>query len=185
MLPDLSDIAKRRRKLGLKQTELARAAGVSQSLIAKIESAKIDPSYKKACAIFEALDEAESGERISAKDIYTKNIVSVDASSKVVDATRLMKKHNISQLPVLDRGNVVGSITEETLLARLSDGITLDTLHKTKVSEIMDEAFPRVVESTPIAIINALLQHNKAVMITKKEKIVGMITKADLLKVVR
>jgi DNA-binding XRE family transcriptional regulator len=47
MFPTLQDIAKRRRQLGLKQTELAKAAGVSQSLIAKLEAGTIDSSYTK------------------------------------------------------------------------------------------------------------------------------------------
>ena len=41
------DIGKKRRQLGLKQAELAKMAGVSQSLIAKLEAGTIDSSYTK------------------------------------------------------------------------------------------------------------------------------------------
>ncbi len=47
MFPTLEDIAKRRHQLGLKQSELAKAAGVSQSLIAKLEAGTIDFSTPK------------------------------------------------------------------------------------------------------------------------------------------
>jgi len=53
--PPLSYIKKMRKKFGLTQAKLAKMAGVSQSLIAKIESEKIDPSYKIAKKIFTVL----------------------------------------------------------------------------------------------------------------------------------
>ena len=53
MFPTLEDIARRRRQLGLKQGELAKAAGVSQSLIAKLEAGSIDSSYTKVKTIFD------------------------------------------------------------------------------------------------------------------------------------
>ena len=53
---ELSEVKVIRKKLGLTQGELAKAAGVSQSLIAKIESTKIDPTYSKVKLIFHALE---------------------------------------------------------------------------------------------------------------------------------
>src|SRR3989338_3454114 len=47
MLPELSEIGKRRRRLGVTQTQLAKLAGVSQSLIAKIEAGKVYPHFFK------------------------------------------------------------------------------------------------------------------------------------------
>ena len=55
MTYELEEIKKIRKKLGMTQTELANRAGVSQSLIAKIESARIDPTYTKTQKIFAAL----------------------------------------------------------------------------------------------------------------------------------
>ncbi len=56
MLPPIEEIANKRRLLGLKQAQLAKAAGVSQSLIAKLESGKIDSSYMKVKTIFDTLE---------------------------------------------------------------------------------------------------------------------------------
>ncbi|MBI2079314.1 helix-turn-helix domain-containing protein, partial [Candidatus Micrarchaeota archaeon] len=47
---DVSKLGSLRRKLGITQKELAKLAGVSQSLIAKIEMGKIDPAYSKVLA---------------------------------------------------------------------------------------------------------------------------------------
>ena len=52
MFPKLNEISKKRKILGLTQSELAKLAGVSQSLIAKLESGKIEPSYTKVKTIF-------------------------------------------------------------------------------------------------------------------------------------
>ena len=47
---ELNEISRLRKQLGLTQAELAKLSGVSQSLIAKLEAGKIEPSYSKAKA---------------------------------------------------------------------------------------------------------------------------------------
>ena len=59
MLPEIKDITRRRKILGLTQNKLARQANVSQSLVAKIETGRVDPSYSKMMKILIALDEEE------------------------------------------------------------------------------------------------------------------------------
>jgi len=66
MFPPLEEIAKKRRMLGLKQAEIAKLAGVSQSLIAKLESGKIDSSYTKVKTIFDTLERLEVKNKIMA-----------------------------------------------------------------------------------------------------------------------
>ena len=56
MPAELNEIKIIRKKYGLTQSKLANIANVSQSLIAKIESGRIDPTYSNAQKIFSALD---------------------------------------------------------------------------------------------------------------------------------
>jgi len=49
--------------------------------------------------------------------------------------------------------------------------------------DIMEEAFPQVTEDAPLSLISNLLQTYPAVLVSKKGEIVGIITKADLLRV--
>ena len=87
MFPPLEEIAQKRRMLGLKQAELARLAGVSQSLIAKLESGKIDSSYTKVKTIFEVLERLEVKTKIQAGKVLHNKIVGIQKSepiSKVV-----------------------------------------------------------------------------------------------------
>ena len=50
-------------------------------------------------------------------------------------------------------------------------------------AEIMEEAFPQVSEDAPISLISSLLQVYSAVLVSKKGIVVGIITKADLLRI--
>ncbi|MEM2491190.1 MAG: CBS domain-containing protein [Candidatus Bathyarchaeia archaeon] len=184
MLPPLEDIEKRRRRLGINQRQLAKLAGVSQSLIAKIEAGQINPSYQKTKQIFDTLEMLERRVEHKAKDIYHKGVVGVNKDDLVVKATRIMHEGGYSQLPVFDGEKVVGSITEKTILDSTIKGISIDRLSRMRVGEIMGEPFPLVDESAPLPAISALLQYTPAVLVTKMGKIVGIITKADLLKVV-
>ena len=70
MFPTLEDIAKRRRQLGLKQSELAKMAGVSQSLIAKLEAGTIDSSYTKVKTIFDILERLEPKQKSKNEKSY-------------------------------------------------------------------------------------------------------------------
>ena len=63
---ELDEIKKIRKKIGLTQTGLANRAGVSQSLIAKIESGRIDPTYTKTQKIFAALSDLEKKDEVKA-----------------------------------------------------------------------------------------------------------------------
>ena len=44
---EIEQLKQIRKQLGLTQTEFAKEAGVSQSLVAKIEAGNIDPTYSK------------------------------------------------------------------------------------------------------------------------------------------
>jgi len=184
MLPYLDEIAKRRKMLGLTQGQLAKIAGVSQSFIAKIESGKIDPSYSKVKAIFDVLERLESRENYTAKAIFHEGVIGVQKGEKVSRAVDLMMQHGFSQLPVFDGEKCVGCISEKTILSQVTVAKDLSKLSHKNVEEIMEEAPPQIDENAPIPLISNLLHFYPAVLVTRKGKIVGIITKADLFKVI-
>ena len=183
MLPRISEIKHRRKKAGITQFELACKAGVSQSLVAKIEAGKIEPSYSAVQKLFEVLDYIETKQGLRAKDIMNKRVITVERGRLVSEAIRTMKKFGLSQVPVTSDGLIVGSVSEKSVLDKVIELGNTD-LSSLKVEDIMDEAYPTVNDSTPLKALFPLMKHNQAIMITKKEKILGIITKADLLKVV-
>ena len=182
MFPPLEEIAQKRRLLGLKQAELARLAGVSQSLIAKLESGKIDSSYTKVKTIFEALERLEVKTKVQAGKVLHNEVVGIQKNEPVSKVVQLMRHHGYSQLPVFDGKHPVGSISEKAILSQILAGKDLAQISKLPTEEVMEEAFPQVDEDAPLALISSLLQVYSAVLVTKKGTVVGIITKADLLR---
>ena len=182
MLPSIDEVAKKRRIMGLTQQKLARLAGVSQSLIAKLESQKIDPSYTKVKAIFDTLEKLQTKTEVRAEEVLHSQIIGIQKNAPVSKAVQTMAEHSYSQLPVFDGQHAVGSISEKTIIGKVSAGKDLSDVSKLFVGDIMEEAFPQVGEDAPLPLLSSLLQIYSAVLISTKGKVVGIITKADLLK---
>lgn len=184
MLPEITEIKRRRMKLGLKQKDLSIAANVSQSLIAKIESGKLNPSYGIAKRIFHALDSYERKEEIKAKDIMTKHIYFAEKNDTIKNVVKIMRKHGISQLPVMSKKRILGSLTEKAIMECIgkTDGVKLS---ETKVASVMEEAFPTVDENAPLSVIKSLLSYSQAILVMKSNRAAGIITKSDLFKLTR
>lgn len=184
MLPSLDEIPKQRKALGLTQSRLAQLAGVSQSIIAKIESGTVDPSYSIAKRLVEALEkESIQVSRPRVSEIMSKPVISVSKTQLVRDAVDLMRKRGYSQLPVLDGNRCVGSISEKTILDRAARGEPLESLLNDRVRDIMDSPLPMVNDDTPLEMVLGLLQGNYGVLVTKGESTIGILTKSDILKV--
>jgi len=182
--PDITEIARTRKRMKLTQTQLADASGVSQSLIARAEAGTVDPRYSKVVAIFAALEKLAGGS-VKAEDIMTKGVTSVTARDSMEEAAKLMKKKNISQIPVVEGKNIVGSLTEQAVLDQVSAGIQMKDLSSRPVGDYMRDALPTVAADTPLAALSALLEHNPAVIVSEKGETKGIVTKSDLLKMVK
>lgn len=185
MLPSLKEIERKRKSLGLNQKKLAQLTGVSQSLIAKIESNRINPSYEKAKAIFDILETLERKRDVKASEVMSRKIVGVSKNDTVSKATSIMSKTGFSQLPVFDEGRLVGSVTDKAILNEMLKREDPSEMSSWPVERVMEEAFPRVELSTPISIISSLLQYAPAVLVTEKGEVAGIVTKADLIKIIR
>ena len=93
-----------------------------------------------------------------------------------------MKEHGYSQIPVFKGKQSVGSISEKSVLRQILAGKDLSQIVKFSAAEIMEEAFPQVAEDAPLSLISSLLQVYPAVLVSKKGNVTGIITKADLLR---
>jgi predicted transcriptional regulator len=185
MMPDINDIEKRRKQVGFTQKELAMRSGVSQSIIAKIETGKVNPSYDVVRRIFESLESISRKGDVKALDICSEGVQVARKDERVGSAVKHMRSGGYSQLPVVDRGHVVGTLSEKTILDAISSGGNLSDILNRKVSSVMSEAPPMINENETIGVISSLLQTNQAVLVVKKDKLVGIITKADLFKMAK
>ena len=181
MLPDLKEIKSRRVGAGLTQSQLAKLSGVSQSLIAKIEAGNIEPSYLKAKRLFDCLKQLHAKQEKQAQEIMTRPVLFVRADDNLKKAIKELERHGLSQLPVLKEGKQLGSISEKSILAKINSNKTID-VDKSRAEEAIEESLPTIQATTPESVVRQLLSFNPAILVVKKGKITGIITKSDLLK---
>ncbi|HEY4304143.1 MAG TPA: pyridoxal-phosphate dependent enzyme [Gemmatimonadaceae bacterium] len=106
-------------------------------------------------------------------------IVSVAPGTTVRQALRLMALHDVSQLPVMDGTNCVGSVSDWSLSAKSLDNTKI--LDAT-VSEVMDGPFPIVEVGQPVDTVAKLLsKSNPAVLVRANGSVQGIVTRSDML----
>jgi cystathionine beta-synthase len=109
----------------------------------------------------------------------TPGVITTHPEDKIREASETMVRHAISQLPVIEDGKVVGMITDEAIVRNLSPNIADE-----QVEKVMEPPLPSVSEDTDVTVIKPLLETHSGVLVTKKGKLVGIITRSDLLEVV-
>ena len=106
-------------------------------------------------------------------------IVSVAPGASVRQALRLMSQHDVSQLPVMDGSNCIGSVSDWSLSAKSLDNTKL---LETTVSEVMDPPFPTVdAEQAVDQVAKLLSKSNPAVLVRSDGKVLGIVTRSDML----
>lgn len=158
------------------QHQFAKNAGVSQSLIAKIEAGRVDPTYSKVKQIEEALQLLSSKKELNLEEVMTKKIITAKLADKAVEIIKMMNSKNISQIPIIDGDNVIGLVSESSALENA------EKLKSCTAAEIMEEVPPIVPLASTIAVVSNLLKHYPLVLVKKKGVLAGVITKSDLLR---
>lgn len=176
MVGDINQIKTLRKSLNMTQNDLAKQSGVSQSLIAKIESGRIDPAYSKVQMINNALNSFSKKKDKKAKDIMIKQIIKLSKEDTIKKAIDKMRKYNISQMPVFEQKQVVGFVSDSIIL----DSITKGMNSLSTIENIMDDAPPTISKNTEINVVRELLKQFPLVIISEKGTTKGIITKADL-----
>ena len=156
--------------------------GVSTSMINQIESGRSQPSYETAKKIFESLTKLE-GESSShtAGDFCSKDIIKLKPTNSLHDAIKKMHQASISQIPVFVNTDVVGVISEDGIVKHLAD-LGEAELKNAKLADTMEPAPPIVDWETPANVLVPLIRYSKCILVSKKSKIVGIITASDTLK---
>ncbi len=106
-------------------------------------------------------------------------VISIATGATVRQALRLMSLHDVSQLPVMDGRNCVGSVSESVLSVRGLEDVKV--LEQT-VGDTMDSPFPVVdADHSMDAIVKLLSKSNPAVLVLEKGEIRGIVTRSDML----
>lgn len=182
MFPKLNEIKRIRERVGMSQAELAQRVGVSQSAIPKYESGKQVPSYEIATKIFDILLDEDVKIDPTVLEIMEPRLVKVQEKDTFGEALELMKKYSISQIPVMKSKIVVGTISESLTLDLLDQYRTLNTMKEELVGNIMNPILPIVPHTCKVKEITPLLKHYHGVLVLREGLLIGIVTKADLLK---
>lgn len=126
-------------------------------------------------------------EELRVKDIITakndKSFITIQKSETVRQAFQMMKDHDISQMPVMDNGTIVGSITESAVLSYLMENPASHS--ESQVNAIMGQAFPTVSEDLPFSQLSKYVSRQiPAIMAIDKAGQMHIITQYDIIQAV-
>src|SRR5882762_8483788 len=107
-----------------------------------------------------------------------KTLVWTTPEEKVADVLAKMDELGLTQLPVLEEGRPVGSLRENHLLAKV---VRNRDLLEAKVSEVMEASFPTLDVDAGSNEVTRRLQTSPAVLVEEYGRIVGIITRHDVL----
>ena len=106
-------------------------------------------------------------------------MISVHPRDILSKAVKLMHEYNISQLPVIDHGKVVGSLNEASLMKLLHDGVEFT---KQRILAVMAKPLPTLDEEIDVSeAYRLLLSGTTGIIATRNEVPIGVITRADLI----
>jgi cystathionine beta-synthase len=129
--------------------------------------------------------EAEKEERITveailgAKPREVPAMISVTLNEPIAKAVELMRKYDVSQLPVVEAGHVLGTIYDDTVMKKL---LTREVSLAQPVEEVMGIAIPGVDSKAEISeLYRQLTSGHNAVVVLLEGKAVGVLTKMDVI----
>jgi len=174
-------LKKIRTQLGYTQGALAKAAGVSQSIIAKIEAGSVDPTFDTLSAISRALRATTTKQSKKAADVMSSPVVGVQVGDRIKLCAELMKKKGYSQLPVFNGEKMIGTITDSHIVTLLSEAQDPRKLLDDRVGNHILPIFAVVGRDTPVEALYSLFRYLPAVLVGTSDMVEGIITKIDLL----
>jgi cystathionine beta-synthase len=119
-----------------------------------------------------------AGQVVRDKARKSRDVVSIPLAVTIGDAVNLMREHSISQLPVMEGGNVVGSISE----ARILDTLLADPNARTKpVAEYMEKPYLVISEDTSLTEVADSLGRATTAILVKHQHGYDIITRSDLI----
>ena len=107
-----------------------------------------------------------------------KALVSVAPANTVAEALEKMDDLGLTQMPVLEEGRAIGSLRENRVLAKV---VRNRELLNSPVSEVMEASFPTVDVDVSSSEVARRLQTSAAVLVEEYGRIIGIITRHDVL----
>lgn len=107
-------------------------------------------------------------------------LISIDAISTVRKALDLINQNNVSQLPVIEKGEPIGSVEESDLM---SAALGNPALLYAPVNSLMKPSFPKLnIDELINQAISLLSKKHSAVLVEDDGKVVGILTRYDVIE---
>jgi cystathionine beta-synthase len=118
---------------------------------------------------------------LEAKGKKSHDLVSVRPESPVKNALDLIKRNDVSQLPVLDSGRPVGALHDHELMAAVLES---PSLVDAPVSAVMGPSFPIADIDAQLEDVIAMMtaKKNSAVLVEDTDSITGILTRYDVIE---
>ncbi len=111
-----------------------------------------------------------------------KSFIAVGPNDKIDQVINLMKEKDISQMPVMENDEMIGSINESQIIHFLLDRSSNEA-HNTMVREVMGPSFPLVDSDMPCSKLSSLIsRQNPAVVSKDKAGRFQIITQYDIIQ---
>jgi cystathionine beta-synthase len=124
-------------------------------------------------------------EKLTARDIITKKerqeIITIDCERTVLEAINMIKSLNISQIPVTQKGMVIGKITESDILDALLEN---PALKSHPIQSITTAPFPFVDVNTSIDRISAMINKDNIAVLVEDQGNMEIITQYDIINAI-
>ena len=106
------------------------------------------------------------------------SLITVSKDDQVSEVVELLKKKAISQIPVVDGSEFVGSLTDSNLLKKVLED---PQIGNKKVEEVMGAPFPFVALGTTVDVMTSMMSHGAPALLVRDNGESRIITQADLL----
>lgn len=113
------------------------------------------------------------------KDVMTKNVACISPQSTVIEAARLMQKHNIGVIPVCDATRMVGIVTDRDIVVRnIANGTGVDK----EVRDIMTSDVKTVTKDMDVEDATDIMSASQVrrLPVVENNKVVGMVSIGDI-----
>jgi cystathionine beta-synthase len=108
-------------------------------------------------------------------------LISIQHHKTVAEAVSVLKENDIDQMPVMEDGKMIGSISESGLLSKLMDDVNVKSA---AVKEVMEKPFPIVKFDLPIEKLSGMISKETPAVVTADAlNELHIITKSDIIQV--
>lgn len=108
-------------------------------------------------------------------------LVVVRKEDKVRDAIALMNEKSVSQIPVMEDGQVIGSLTDNKLLLKIIEN---PEIKDASVEKVMEDSMHFVALDSTLDVLSSMVEKEKAVLVRDEAHRVHIITKHDILEAI-